>query len=1242
MYTRASSSSNYRSYAQWDISKIAAVFPVENFSLVKIKKVSLRFNHYSGARTDVNIYQMRNDVTKITSTNAANYFTDCGDGSKYYGPGSVTSTRTEYEWVLSKDAVKDFQDAFEDGNPAYFGIGYTATSTSTTSTIYDFSPRLVIEWGLPAPDVIAALVDDTPEGFEGTPTFFNANASRNLSGGIGGLRYEWDWDNDGKFDESSSSPYTSHTWSDNVIIPITLRVNDTITGRNSSVMYNVTIHNVDPKVNTSGGFISPSPAFEAQNVTFSGFTVEDPGKDSWVYFWDFNGNGTYDVGGKCNGTKIPPVTWYFDDDFLGEASLLVVDDDGGSTNLSTPYVVKAVPPSGGSGYAYSSGSKATSSAMYVQWQYSTPYRRGWAKVDLSEVPDEAIITKVLFKGYVAYNRSVNWVGVRLLTSDPMSATGSTVFSEAGSGTRLFGLGWTTGWKEKDLTTFINTPAGQTFMNDALKQGWVGFGLDLEAPKTWGNYYGYMYGYSGNVLTLEIHYNLIEPGCLIPVIVKNRPPIVNCSTLIVSPTEAKEGDLIEVSNITFCDPGNDTYEGKIVIGDYDSGWVPLGKRPEPGTPGGGLEMIEDFETGTGWMWKPWQTTSSSGTVGTTYAHDGKYGLTNPSWVYRTDVDLGNEGERISAWINPTSSSRMYFGFGATSAGCWKLAACSNTQEICFMGGQNWGYTIVSSKSYTFTTNKWYRLEVVFEDSNGKVVGNLYDSDGTTLLATVNHKYSGFKSGGIALRSFSNFYIDTIEGGLGTGGIDWDDNIARSKKATAYGSTGTSTPYNIHQWNDGILTGQNAFVWCNGLGTDNSWMEYRWDNKVNVAAFTIYQFYTTNTRTLIGCKDMQYWDGTKYVSLGGYHAATLNLYQTGKPYSIELPKVVRTTRFRLYNILGYQGQVSNPSISEWEIYSGGGSAGEPGWGAYGAGCWNLNNSVVLNMTIPDDHPLSGTSYDTMNITILIRDDDDHKLIPGTGLGPTGEEGPKTVHPSSSTSTYYNGRKLVMRGSTLYAVLQNYQSPNYNILLAKSTDGGDNWEYTRVNDQPYFLYAYYPTLAIDSQGVLHVAWRGYASSGSATGYQIRYACSRDDGKTWGEVNNLTTGYGYHVSMAVDLNDNVHIALTGYQTSSPYKVFYINRSAGGVWGNRIMVSESNVYCYDPAIDVDTKGNAHIVWRGYRSSSVTSYAIRHRMRTAATGKWSPAINLTTYTSFTDYHLYPSVACDKKIMHMLPGLVAIM
>ena len=36
---------DYRSYAQWDVSKIRNAFPQENFSKLIITKVSVRFNH---------------------------------------------------------------------------------------------------------------------------------------------------------------------------------------------------------------------------------------------------------------------------------------------------------------------------------------------------------------------------------------------------------------------------------------------------------------------------------------------------------------------------------------------------------------------------------------------------------------------------------------------------------------------------------------------------------------------------------------------------------------------------------------------------------------------------------------------------------------------------------------------------------------------------------------------------------------------------------------------------------------------------------------------------------------------------------------------------------------------------------------------------------------------------------------------------------------------------------------------
>ena len=124
-----------------------------------------------------------------------------------------------------------------------------------------------------------------------------------------------------------------------------------------------------------------------------------------------------------------------------------------------------------------------------------------------------------------------------------------------------------------------------------------------------------------------------------------------------------------------------------------------------------------------------------------------------------------------------------------------------------------------------------------------------------------------------------------------------------------------------WNDGILTNQNGWISCTGAGGDGHWMMYEWTEPVSIWAFKIWHFYADGSRRLLaGCNDIQYWDGSKFVGVGGYNAENAGIMDGGKPYLQVCPEVVYTTKFRLYDLLGKTGtsQLSNPSISEWEIY------------------------------------------------------------------------------------------------------------------------------------------------------------------------------------------------------------------------------------------------------------------------------------------------------------------------------------
>jgi hypothetical protein len=173
------------------------------------------------------------------------------------------------------------------------------------------------------------------------------------------------------------------------------------------------------------------------------------------------------------------------------------------------------------------------------------------------------------------------------------------------------------------------------------------------------------------------------------------------------------------------------------------------------------LIEGFESGV-WPSGSWVPDfGTPGIIGGAYAHNGSYGLSDPEWAYRTDVSLGNGGDVLSAWVRP-GSGRAYLGFGASAGGCWSVVAAPNTSQLVIMQNAGFGYTDKAFVTQSWTAGHWYRLEVQFVSSK-TVRANLYDSDGTTLLNTLTYTGVTGLPGGVAMRSFAGFSLDTITGG-----------------------------------------------------------------------------------------------------------------------------------------------------------------------------------------------------------------------------------------------------------------------------------------------------------------------------------------------------------------------------------------------------------------------------------------------------------------------------------------------
>jgi hypothetical protein len=183
-----------------------------------------------------------------------------------------------------------------------------------------------------------------------------------------------------------------------------------------------------------------------------------------------------------------------------------------------------------------------------------------------------------------------------------------------------------------------------------------------------------------------------------------------------------------------------------------------------TGGGTATVIEGFEASA-----PYQLVggySATAQFSTAAAHDGLYGLDDYNgndWLFRTDATVQvKQGDVVSVWLQFASSAdgRAYFGFGTSSSGTLSVVAAPNTNQFMLQDNSGWGYTTIGAVNQSYLPNHWYRLQVNWGLSGG-IVGQLYDSDGATLLNTVSAIDTRITSGGIAWRAIgSDKYWDTV--------------------------------------------------------------------------------------------------------------------------------------------------------------------------------------------------------------------------------------------------------------------------------------------------------------------------------------------------------------------------------------------------------------------------------------------------------------------------------------------------
>lgn len=183
----------------------------------------------------------------------------------------------------------------------------------------------------------------------------------------------------------------------------------------------------------------------------------------------------------------------------------------------------------------------------------------------------------------------------------------------------------------------------------------------------------------------------------------------------------------------------------------------------------LQLIEDFEKDSVWVWEPWTNRESGRPLPLKVphaAHSGKFGLwcNESSFVLRRDKQIGLPGEAISWWVRFQSKTRANCGFGIQFLDYetgYYLCVDPSTNTLHFAKSADYTYPLLKVVNQIYKLNMWYRVEVTFNTTTN-ITGRLYSSNGKTLLNSITLEIPDLAPGGIAFRGLS-LHLDDIRGG-----------------------------------------------------------------------------------------------------------------------------------------------------------------------------------------------------------------------------------------------------------------------------------------------------------------------------------------------------------------------------------------------------------------------------------------------------------------------------------------------
>ncbi len=247
----------------------------------------------------------------------------------------------EIDLVSSEENITEYAvDVDDDGEYDFTSSSPSITIVFTKVGMFRCRVRAIDTDGSDGYGMFQVTVADAPPvltpgplliGAEGDPLRIEVTA---YEPGMDITKYEYDWNADGTFDNTTDTPYAYHAFDTPGLKKVRVRATD-IDNSTGMVEVRAFIANVGPVADAG----TPPQGTEGQPVPLSAAGSYEPGDDIVRYEWDFDGDGRWDL-----ETSLPTTNHTYDAPGTYNVWLRVTDEDGSFGVDKVPVQVVAVPP----------------------------------------------------------------------------------------------------------------------------------------------------------------------------------------------------------------------------------------------------------------------------------------------------------------------------------------------------------------------------------------------------------------------------------------------------------------------------------------------------------------------------------------------------------------------------------------------------------------------------------------------------------------------------------------------------------------------------------------------------------------------------------------------------------------------------------------------------------------------------------------------------------------------------------